>query len=59
MKRLSMLTAGTVLAVLLTVLLVAGCRGGVSGSGKIRTEYYDYDDFIHVDVSSGINSESG
>ena len=42
MKRLSMLTAGSVLAILLTTFLVAGCQGGVKGSGKLQIEEYDY-----------------
>ncbi|MFC1952349.1 GIN domain-containing protein [Chloroflexota bacterium] len=52
MKILTTLKTGSVLAILLTLLFVAGCQGGVKGSGKLQTENYDYSDFTHVYVSN-------
>ncbi len=52
MKKLTTLKTGSVLAILLTLLFVAGCQGGVKGSGKLQTENYNYSDFTYVDVSN-------
>lgn len=52
MKKLTILTAGSIPAVLLISLLLAGCQGGVRGSGKLTTESYNYSNFTNIDVSS-------
>ena len=52
MKKLTILTTGSILAVLIISLLLVGCQGGVRGSGKLTTESYDYSNFTHIDVSS-------
>ncbi len=46
-----------IMVILLTTLLVTGCRTVVEGSGDIETREYDFSDFTRVEIGSAFNFE--
>jgi len=51
------LIVGVLVAVLLTSGLVVGCGGVVTGSGKLKTEEYNFSGFNKVDISNAFEIE--
>ena len=54
MKRASM---SVVVVIVLTSWLVTGCGGALKGSGKLKTETYNFTDFSDVEISSAFEVE--
>lgn len=48
---------GVLVVVLLTSGLLVGCKGAVTGSGKLKTEEYNFSGFDQVDISSAFEVE--